>query len=129
MYESQKEPTITIPPKITVELRPQAGCFVIKKDGQLAVLEYQLADGKIIFTHTGVPDALGGKGIGSLLARAGLNYARTQSLTVVSLCSFITGYIQKHPEYQELVEKDSQNVLIAPNKTSLSIKGKRCGKS
>ncbi|MBE3068273.1 MAG: N-acetyltransferase [Chloroflexi bacterium] len=95
---------MTNPPEITVEHNPQAGRFVIKKDGYLAVLEYQLAEGKIIFTHTGVPEALGRQGLGSLLARAGLDYARAQSLTVVPLCSFIAGYIQKHPEYQDLVK-------------------------
>ncbi len=78
--------------------------FQLEKDGHLAVLEYQLADGKIVFTHTGVPEALGGQGIGSLLARAGLDYARAQNLLVVPLCSFIAGYIQKHPEYQDLVK-------------------------
>jgi predicted GNAT family acetyltransferase len=93
---------MTNPAEITVEHNPQARRFVIKKDGQRAVLEYQLADGKIIFTHTGVPDSLSGKGIGSLLAIAGLDYARAHSLTVVPSCSFIAGYIQKHPEYQDL---------------------------
>ncbi|HEY5270586.1 MAG TPA: GNAT family N-acetyltransferase [Anaerolineales bacterium] len=90
--------------ELTVEHIPQAGRFEVEKDGHLAVLEYQLADGKIIFTHTGVPEALGGEGLGSLLARAGLDYARAKSLTVVPLCSFIAGYIQKHPEYQDLVK-------------------------
>ncbi|MBE3119310.1 MAG: N-acetyltransferase [Candidatus Atribacteria bacterium] len=95
---------MTIPPKLTVEHNQQAGRFEVKKDGHLAVLEYQLADGKIIFTHTGVPEALGGQGLGSRLAVAGLDYARAQSFAVVPLCSFIAGYIQKHPEYQDLVK-------------------------
>ena len=82
---------------------PKAGRFELEKDSHLAVLEYQLSNGKIVFTHTGVPDALGGQGIGSLLARAGLDYARSQSFAVVPLCSFIAGYIQKHPEYKDLV--------------------------
>jgi predicted GNAT family acetyltransferase len=68
------------------------------------LLAYRLAEGKIIFTHTGVPAEFSGQGIGSLLARAGLDYARAQSLAVVPLCSFIAGYIQKHPEYQDLVK-------------------------
>ncbi|MDP2994299.1 MAG: GNAT family N-acetyltransferase [Anaerolineales bacterium] len=95
---------MTIPPKLTVEHHPPAGRFEVEKDGHLAVLEYQLADGKIIFTHTGVPEALGRQGLGSRLAVAGLDYARAQSLAVVPLCSFIAGYIQKHPEYQDLVK-------------------------
>jgi predicted GNAT family acetyltransferase len=92
------------PPELTVKHNPKARRFEVGKDSHLAVLEYQLAEGKIIFTHTGVPEALGGQGIGSRLAVAGLDYARSQSLTVVPLCSFIAGYIQKHPEYKNLVK-------------------------
>jgi len=95
---------MTNPPGFTVKHNPQAGRFEVEKDGQLAVLEYRLVDGKIIFTHTGVPEALGGQGIGSYLAVAGLDHARAQALAVVPLCSFVAWYIQKHPEYQDLVK-------------------------
>jgi predicted GNAT family acetyltransferase len=78
--------------------------FEIQKDEYVAVLEYQWGDGKIIFTHTGVPAALEGQGIGSHLARAGLEHARAEGLRVVPLCSFIAGYIHKHAEYQDLLE-------------------------
>jgi uncharacterized protein len=78
--------------------------FEFQKDGHLALLEYHLSDEKIVFTHTEVPEALSGQGIGVLLACAGLDYARDQSLAVVPLCSFIAGYIQKHPEYRNLVK-------------------------
>jgi hypothetical protein len=94
-----------ITPELVAKHNPQAGRFEIEKDGSVAVLEYLLQDGKMVFTHTGVPPALEGQGIGSRLARAGLDHARAQGLKVVPLCSFIAGYIQKHPEYQELLEK------------------------
>jgi uncharacterized protein len=78
--------------------------FEIGKDGVLAVLEYSREGEKIIFTHTGVPPALEGQGIASRLARAALEYARVQRLKVVPLCSFVSGYIRKHPEYADLLE-------------------------
>ena len=78
--------------------------FELDLPGGLSVLEYLLGDGKIIFTHTGVPQALEGQGIGSRLARAGLDFAQEQNLRVVPICSFIASYIGKHPEYQALVE-------------------------
>jgi hypothetical protein len=92
-------------PELVAKHNPQAGRFEIEKNGSVAVLEYLLQDGKMVFTHTGVPPALEGQGIGSRLARAGLDHARAQGLKVVPLCSFIAGYIQKHPEYQDLLEK------------------------
>lgn len=81
----------------------KASRFEFQKDGHLAVLEYHLSDRSMIFTHTGVPDALAGQGIGSLLVSAGLEYACQNNLKVRPLCSFVAGYIQKHPEYQDLL--------------------------
>jgi predicted GNAT family acetyltransferase len=93
---------MTNPPGLTDKHNLQAGRFEVEKDGHLVVLEYRLADGKIIFTHAGIPDAVEGQELGSRLAVAGLGYAREQALAVVPLCSFVAGYIQKYPEYQDL---------------------------
>ena len=76
-------------PELNVIHNPGACRFEVVKDGHVAVLEYQKEEGKIIFTHTGVPEVLGGQGIGSMLARAGLDHARSQSRKVVPLCSFV----------------------------------------
>ncbi len=92
-------------PELVAKNNPDAGRFEIEKDGYVAVLEYLLQHDKIVFTHTGVPAALEGQGIGSRLARAGLDHARAQGLKAVPMCSFIAGYIQKHPEYQDLLAK------------------------
>jgi uncharacterized protein len=79
--------------------------FEITINGQTAVLEYTLWERQIIFPHTEVPEALSGQGIGSRLARAGLDYARSQGLQVVPACEFMEGFIERHPEYQDLMEK------------------------
>ena len=82
----------------------EASRFEILIGGILAVLEYQQQEGRVIFIHTEVPARLEGHGIGSRLARAGLEYARQHELKVIPLCSFIAAYIRKHPEYQDLRE-------------------------
>lgn len=69
-----------------------------------AVLEYELQGGTMIINHTGVPTAWEGQGLASRLAHAALDYAREQSYKVVPLCSYIAGYIRKHPEYHALVD-------------------------
>lgn len=79
--------------------------FAIHAEGAEAVLDYQLFQGKVVYTHTGVPAALQGKGIGGRLAKAGLEWARTQGLRVVPVCPFVTAYIQRHPEYAELTQR------------------------
>ena len=78
--------------------------FQIEAGTELAVLEYQRVRDRIIFTHTGVPQALQGRGIGAALARSGLEHARAEGLTVKPLCPFVAAYIAKHPEYRALVQ-------------------------
>ena len=81
-----------------------ASRFVAEVEGELAgYAEYELRDGGITFTHTVVDSAYEGHGVGSGLAAAGLDEARRQGLTVTPRCSFIAGYIERHPEYADLV--------------------------
>ena len=81
--------------------------FEVNQDGHLAELDYRRVGDQIIFTHTGVPAALEGRGIASALAKAGLNYARDNGLAVVPICPFVKGYIERKPEYQALVKQES----------------------
>jgi len=77
--------------------------FEMSVDGHLAVLNY-ISMGEIItFTHTGVPPAIGGRGLGSKLVETGLDYARESGLKVRSTCWFVSKYIRRHPEYQDLL--------------------------
>jgi predicted GNAT family acetyltransferase len=76
--------------------------FELDADGHVAFSEYKRAGGVLTIMHTEVPKALGGKGIGSQLARGLLEIARAQGLKVVPRCSFVAGYIDKHPEYADL---------------------------
>ena len=68
-----------------------------------AALEYMRDRKRMIFTHTGVPSEVEGQGIGAALARVGLDYARSEGLTVRPMCPFVADYVKRHPEYQDLV--------------------------
>jgi predicted GNAT family acetyltransferase len=68
-----------------------------------AFLAYRLANDLITFTHTQVPPALEGRGIGTALAKAGLKYAQQRTLRVVPQCPFVAEFIQSHPQYKPLV--------------------------
>jgi predicted GNAT family acetyltransferase len=72
--------------------------FELTVDGHQAVLDYLLKDGRIIFTHTRVPPDIEGRGLGSKLVEAGLNYARESDLKVKSTCWFVSKYMRLHPE-------------------------------
>ena len=74
-------------------------------DGALAFIDYRRAPGVITFVHAEVPPALGGRGIGSAMARAVLEAARANGDKVIARCSFVAAFIGKHPEFQDLVAK------------------------
>jgi uncharacterized protein len=86
--------------KLQVIHLPEQGRFEIHADGSIAELAYILSSSTITFTHTGVPPALEGQGVGSKLVKAGLEYARENGLKIRSLCWFVDGYLKRHPEYQ-----------------------------
>ena len=80
-------------------------------DGSMAIAEYRLRPGKIVFTHTEVPRAHEGQGIGSSLIRFALNSARERGLNVVPICPFFAAYIRRHPEVQDLVAPADREAL------------------
>ena len=82
---------------------PEKSQFEMIVDGHTALAAYRLKPGMITFTHTEVPKELGGRGIGSQLARGALDQSRERGLKVVPLCPFIKAYIEKHPEYADLL--------------------------
>jgi uncharacterized protein len=73
-------------------------------DGSFAIAQYVLHAGKITFTHTEVPSAHEGQGIGSALVRFALRSARERGLKVIPVCPFFATYIKVHAEEQNLLD-------------------------
>ena len=82
---------------------PEERRFELTVGGHLAVLDYIMMDDIIIFTHTGVPPEIEGGNVGIKLAQTGLEYARGNELGVRSKCWFVSKYLRRHPEYQDIV--------------------------
>lgn len=91
------------PGEIAVRHNVAANRFEAALDGKLAVADYSLENGRIIFTHTFVPAELRGHGIAEKLVRAGLAFAQAEGRRVVPQCSYVEVFIQRHPEFQGLV--------------------------
>jgi predicted GNAT family acetyltransferase len=79
------------------------GRYELDVDGHIAVAYTKRADGVVTFTHTEVPKALEGRGIGSRLAKGALELVRAEGHKVIAQCPFIAGYIKKHPEFADLL--------------------------
>lgn len=72
-------------------------------DGAVSYAEYTLGTGTITFTHTLVPAAQRGRGIGTQLVRAALEAAQAQRRGVIPQCSLFADYMRRHPETQRLL--------------------------
>ncbi len=80
------------------------GRYVIRLDGAEAEMTYSRAGEKmIIIDHTGVPDALRGRGLGLILVRRAVEDARAEGRKITPLCPFAKATIQKHPEFQDVL--------------------------
>ena len=77
--------------------------FELDVDGVTAYSVYKREPGIITFIHTVVPDALGGRGVGSALAKGALALVRARGEKVIPQCPFIHAYMKKHPETQDLL--------------------------
>lgn len=86
-----------------IQHKKAASRFETTVEGSVAYVAYELKPGSIVFTHTIVPDQLSGRGIAGELTKHVLDHAREQKLTVVPQCSYIASWIERHPEYEELL--------------------------
>lgn len=69
---------------------------------------YRSRPGVITFTHTEIEHAFEGRGVGSTLVRAALDDARRRHLAVVPACPFVRAYIERHPDYADLVADEAR---------------------
>ena len=79
------------------------GRFEIERDGHTAYLEYSLAGKVLQLIHSEVPPQLRGQGLASELAKSALDWARENGVKVDVICPSVAAYIEKHPEYRDLV--------------------------
>ena len=73
-------------------------------DRRLGLAAYQRRGDQVVFTHTEVDSDSGHSGLGGTLVRAALDDVRSKGGTVVPRCSFVRGWIERHPDYQDLVD-------------------------
>ena len=89
---------------ITLAHHPAENRYELTVDGVLAGrVEYVEDDGVIDMQHTIVDPAFGGRGPGGRIVEYALTDARERGLRVVPTCSFISRFIDTHPDYQDLV--------------------------
>jgi hypothetical protein len=76
--------------------------FELALDGSIAFANYRRTGDRVSITHTETPPALRGRGIASELVKGALELIRADGLKVVAGCSFVTDYLEKHPENADM---------------------------
>lgn len=87
----------------TVTNNEPAERFEMLVDGLRALLTYRRFPDRIVFLHAEVPPSLEGRGLAGKLTRFALDFARANHLRVIPRCPYVSNFIRKHAEYQDLV--------------------------
>jgi len=83
---------------------PTGGRYLVTIDGHTAEMTYSKAGAtRLIIDHTGVPDALRGKGAGQAMVQRAVEDARAAGIKIIPLCPFAKAQIEKHPEWQDVL--------------------------
>lgn len=91
---------------LVVRDNPTMSRFEMVSGDVLAFVEYRRTGNRIVLTHTEVPEAMSGQGVGSKLVSGVLDTLRAQGAMVVPRCEFVAAFIERHPGYRSLVAED-----------------------
>lgn len=93
--------------QIQVTHNPAENRFETWIEGELSKLDYMEDRDSILMMHVGVHPEHRGQGVAGKLTRVALEYARDKSLRVIPMCTYVRAYINRHPEYAELMKQQT----------------------
>lgn len=80
--------------------------YEVEVEGDIASLQYRFRKKTMFFMHTKVPEAGKGQGVGSAMAKAGLEFAKSKGFKIAILCPFVSSYVKKHREWLDLIDRE-----------------------
>ena len=97
------KPTRTTPDAIRHDAAGRR--FHVQLEGHVAELTYRMAGtDTMLIDHTGVPEAIGGRGIAGQLVAAAFEHAAAQDWKVIPACSYAAAWVDRHPEHAGRVQ-------------------------
>ena len=90
----------------TLQHDPERKQYYFDLDPERAHIDYIRAGNRIYLTHTEVPPALEGQGIGSALVKQTLEAVEKGGWQLIPQCPFVKAYVQRHPEWARLTERE-----------------------
>lgn len=89
---------------IEVIHHPELQRYLAVEDGvQVGLADYRRSEEAIDIVHTEVDPAHGGKGIGGQLVQGMLDQIREEGGSIIPSCPFVASWVDKHPEYEDLL--------------------------
>lgn len=85
----------------TVRHNEVLGRYELETPHGQALAVYRQAGDRRVFTHTEVPPADEGKGIGARIVREAFDDTRRHGFKIVPACSFVVAFVRRHPEYDD----------------------------
>lgn len=98
---------------VTVTHNEAAHRFEATVDGLRCLLTYRLFPDRIVLQHTEVPPPLERHGIAAKLTRAALDFARANHLRVIPLCPYVSSFLRKNSEYNDLLSADDLQKILS----------------
>ena len=93
--------------EITVTNNPRELRYELWVDGELAgEIRYSLQPGATVLVHTDVDPRFEGRGLATTLIHGALEDIRATGTHLVPVCPFVAAYLERHPEYGDLVVAD-----------------------
>ena len=97
---------------ISVADEPAAHEYVITVDGRRAgEIVYVLRQGRRVFLHTVIDPAFEGRGVGKQAVTDVLEISRRLGERIVPMCPFVAAFIDRTPQYGDLVDQDMLDSL------------------
>ena len=75
-------------------------------DTVIGLIRYRLEPGAVALIHTEIEPAHEGHGLGSELVKGALDDLRGRGLRLVPICPYVRSWLERHPEYADLVTSD-----------------------
>lgn len=93
-------------PTLNINDNEQEQRFETPVNDGMAFIAYRWQNGKLALMHTEVPGEAEGQGIAGSLAKFAFETAKQQQRKILIYCPYLSTYIKRHPEYNDVVEKD-----------------------
>ncbi len=101
---------------VVVTHNQEAHRFEATVDGLRSLITYRRFPDRLVLQHTEVPPPLEGQGLAAKLTRTALDFARASHLRVVPLCPYVSRFLRRYPEYQDLLSADDLQRILSRRK-------------